>query len=118
MMGAPDPEGRRGRLGVTALLFVVALALRLYHLAELQGTPFEDERELISDSRYYDMRATDILPIVKLLLQPLRLISMSSSKRSSLSGFESFPCSFRLVTKLDFVHSSCAPTRRRIADCQ
>ena len=59
-MSAPDPEQRPGRWGVTLLVFAVALVLRLYHLYELQGTAFEDERGLISDSRYYDMRASEI----------------------------------------------------------
>jgi 4-amino-4-deoxy-L-arabinose transferase-like glycosyltransferase len=41
-------------------VFALALALRLYHVLEMEGTAFEDRRGLISDSRYYDMRATEI----------------------------------------------------------
>jgi len=48
------------RLWLTLLVFALALGLRLVHLSELQGTAWADERPLINDSQYYDMRASEI----------------------------------------------------------
>ena len=47
------------RVGCLAVV-LVALALRLTYLAELAQTPFADERALISDARFYDLRAVEI----------------------------------------------------------
>jgi hypothetical protein len=45
---------------VSAILFASALAIRLGYLHELRGTCFADERPLIEDTKYYDMRASEI----------------------------------------------------------
>ncbi len=57
--GAPDADSPR-RLWLTLLVFALAFGLRYAHLAELQGTAWADERLLINDSQYYDLRASEI----------------------------------------------------------
>jgi 4-amino-4-deoxy-L-arabinose transferase-like glycosyltransferase len=56
---APAADGPR-RLLITLVIFAVALGLRVVHMSQLEGTAWEDERGLISDSEYYDMRANEI----------------------------------------------------------
>lgn len=43
-----------------ALVLLVALGVRAVYLVQLARTPWADERELISDAAYYDMRAREI----------------------------------------------------------
>jgi len=45
---------------IAPIVFAVALALRLINLYDVSLTPFLDERELIADAAYYDMRAREI----------------------------------------------------------
>lgn len=57
--GAPARRRLGHRAGLV-LVALVALVMRLGYLAELSGTPFADERELIADARFYDDRAQEI----------------------------------------------------------
>jgi hypothetical protein len=66
MTDEAEPSRSRGRWDprrfwiASAILFAGALAIRLGYLHELRGTPFADERPLIVDTQYYDMRAAEI----------------------------------------------------------
>lgn len=56
-------------------IFLVAAAVRAIYLVQLAATPFTDERGLVADSRYYDLRASQIaagdwLPDVPGFLSP------------------------------------------------
>lgn len=51
---------RRDFWVVATVVFLAALALRGLYLYELAATPFLDERQLIADAAYYDMRAREI----------------------------------------------------------
>ncbi|MFQ5748019.1 MAG: glycosyltransferase family 39 protein [Planctomycetota bacterium] len=53
---------RRGLLlaGLSLLLFLCAFGVRLAYLTRVESTPFRDERRMITDARYYDMRAREI----------------------------------------------------------
>lgn len=53
------PAGPRAAL-LPLALFALALALRAGFVLEQVGTPWEDQREFISDSAYYDQRAREI----------------------------------------------------------
>jgi 4-amino-4-deoxy-L-arabinose transferase-like glycosyltransferase len=57
--GAPVPR-RAGFRAWLVLVALVALGMRLAFLAELDGSPFRDERGLIADARFYDDRAQEI----------------------------------------------------------
>jgi 4-amino-4-deoxy-L-arabinose transferase-like glycosyltransferase len=58
---AAPSAGVRGRLWIAcALLFAVALGVRLLYLQQLSETPFQDDTKLIADARYYQMRAGEI----------------------------------------------------------
>jgi len=51
---------RRDFWTVATVVFLAALAVRALYLYELSDTAFIDERELIADAAYYDMRAREL----------------------------------------------------------
>lgn len=44
----------------TGVVFAVAFAIRLAYVMEVGGTVYADERNVVVDAKYYDMRATEI----------------------------------------------------------
>jgi len=50
----------RRRWIVPLIVFTVALGVRTIYVQQLGATPFVDERELVADAGYYDMRAREI----------------------------------------------------------
>jgi len=61
-VGSGDHPARRRLVlaGLSLLLFLSAFSVRLAYLGQVDATPFRDERGLITDVRYYDMRAREI----------------------------------------------------------